>query len=121
MPVSGLRRLRSTSTARALSGDTYSTRQRFFGSAGGGVDGEPVQGGEERGQGLAGAGGGDDQDVRALADGPPGPCLRGGGRAEGPREPGPGRGGEAVERRGRRSLTMPSIVHPTTDNAVVRR
>lgn len=36
MPVSGERRLRSTSTARALSGDTYSTRQRFFASAGGG-------------------------------------------------------------------------------------
>ncbi len=38
MPVSGLRRLRSTSTARAFSGDTYSTRQRFLGSAGGGVE-----------------------------------------------------------------------------------
>ncbi|CAM5309403.1 hypothetical protein SGRI78S_01035 [Streptomyces griseus subsp. griseus] len=36
MPVSGERRLRSTSTARALSGDTYSTRQRFLASAGGG-------------------------------------------------------------------------------------
>ena len=38
IPVSGLRRLRSTSTARALSGETYRTRQRFFGSAGGGVE-----------------------------------------------------------------------------------
>lgn len=38
IPVSGLRRLRSTSTARALSGDTYNTRQRIFGSAGGGED-----------------------------------------------------------------------------------
>ncbi len=38
MPVSGLRRLRSTSTARAFSGETYSTRQRFLGSAGGGVE-----------------------------------------------------------------------------------
>lgn len=37
IPVSGERRLRSTSTARALSGDTYSTRQRFFASAGGGT------------------------------------------------------------------------------------
>src|SRR3954447_16471228 len=36
MPVSGLRRLRSTSTARALRGETYSTRQRLLGSAGGG-------------------------------------------------------------------------------------
>ena len=33
----GTRRLRSTSTARALSGDTYRTRQRFFASAGAGV------------------------------------------------------------------------------------
>ena len=30
MPMSGARRLRSTSTASALSGDTYSTRQRSF-------------------------------------------------------------------------------------------
>ena len=37
MPVRGLRRLRSTSTARALRGETYRTRQRFLGSAGGGV------------------------------------------------------------------------------------
>src|SRR6185436_10720786 len=35
MPASGARRLRSTSTARALSGDTYSTRQRrAFGGCG---------------------------------------------------------------------------------------
>ena len=34
MPASGVRRLRSISTASAFSGDTYSTRQR--GSAGGG-------------------------------------------------------------------------------------
>ncbi len=38
MPVSGLRRLRSTSTASALSGLTYSTRQRCRGSSGGGVE-----------------------------------------------------------------------------------
>lgn len=38
MPVSGERRFRSTSTARAFSGDTYSTRQRFLASAGGGAD-----------------------------------------------------------------------------------
>lgn len=38
IPVSGLRRLRSTSTARAFRGDTYRTRQRFFDSAGGGVE-----------------------------------------------------------------------------------
>lgn len=38
MPVNGLRRLRSTSTARAFSGEMYRTRQRFLGSAGGGVE-----------------------------------------------------------------------------------
>ncbi len=38
IPVSGLRRLRSTSTARAFRGETYRTRQRFLGSAGGGVE-----------------------------------------------------------------------------------
>jgi len=37
MPASGARRLRSTSTASALSGDTYSTRQRWF-FAGAGVN-----------------------------------------------------------------------------------
>ena len=35
MPVSGARRLRSTSTARAFSGLTYRTRQRSWGSSGG--------------------------------------------------------------------------------------
>ena len=34
MPVSGARRLRSTSTASALSGDTYSTRHRRAGGGG---------------------------------------------------------------------------------------
>ena len=36
IPVSGARRFRSMSTASALSGETYSTRQRSFGSSGGG-------------------------------------------------------------------------------------
>ena len=35
MPASGARRFRSTSTASALSGDTYSTRHRAFFSGGG--------------------------------------------------------------------------------------
>ena len=34
MPTSGERRLRSTSAANALSGLTYSTRHRRFGSSG---------------------------------------------------------------------------------------
>jgi hypothetical protein len=38
MPVSGDRRFRSMSTARAFSGDTYSTRQRRLASVGGGDD-----------------------------------------------------------------------------------
>lgn len=37
IPASGLRRLRSTSTASAFIGETYSTRQRRRASAGGGV------------------------------------------------------------------------------------
>src|SRR5687767_9395564 len=37
MPVSGARRFRSTSTASALSGETYRTRQRRCSSAGGGA------------------------------------------------------------------------------------
>ncbi|GAA2934183.1 hypothetical protein GCM10020221_32360 [Streptomyces thioluteus] len=60
---------------------------------------QPVQRGEEGGEGLAGAGGCDDQDVRPLGDGPPGAGLRGRGRGEGAREPGAGRGGEAGEGR----------------------
>src|SRR4029453_2962934 len=35
MPASGARRLRSTSTASAFSGETYRTRQRCFGGGGG--------------------------------------------------------------------------------------
>ena len=37
IPVSGARRFRSMSTASALSGETYSTRVRCFGSGGGGT------------------------------------------------------------------------------------
>ncbi len=59
--------------------------------------GQPVQRGEERGQRLAGAGRRDHQHVAALADGPPGAFLRGGGRAEGTGEPAAGRGREGVE------------------------
>lgn len=56
-----------------------------------------VQGGEKGRQRLAGPGRRHDQHVRAFLDGLPGPHLRGGGRAEGPREPATGRGGEGVE------------------------
>lgn len=59
---------------------------------------EPVEGGQEGCQRLAGSGRRHDQDVRAFPDGPPGSLLRGGGRAERPREPASGRGGEEVER-----------------------
>ncbi len=37
IPVSGARRFRSMSTASALSGEMYSTRQRSFGSSGAGA------------------------------------------------------------------------------------
>ncbi len=56
-----------------------------------------VEGGEEGGQGLARSGRGDDQDVRPFADRPPGALLRGRRRAEGPREPAAGRGGERID------------------------
>lgn len=74
--------------------------------------GQPVQGGEEGGQGFSGAGRGHHQHVRALGDGTPGTLLRGGGRGEGPAEPAAGRGRERVECGAGHS----SIVHPTTDN-----
>ena len=59
--------------------------------------GQPVQRPEERGERLAGAGGGDDQRVLARLRGRPRALLRGGGRGEGAAEPVPGGGGEAVE------------------------
>ena len=80
-----------------------------------GCGGELVQGGEERGQGLAGAGWGDHQHVRALRDGLPRACLGCGGRVERTREPAAGRGGEAVQ--GSVSgADHASILHPATDN-----
>ncbi len=77
--------------------------------------GQLVHGGEEGGQGLAGTGGGDDQHVRALVDGLPRARLGHGGRVEGAREPGAGRGGEAVQG-SVRVAGHASIVHPGTDN-----
>ncbi len=62
---------------------------------GGRGGGELVECGEEGGQGLAGAGGRDDEDVRALGEGVPGAGLGRGGGGERPREPGAGRGREA--------------------------
>ena len=56
MPVSGVLRLRSTSTASAFSGDTYSTRVPAVGRPGL-RRGQPVDGPQERGQRLAGPGG----------------------------------------------------------------
>ncbi len=77
--------------------------------------GQLVERGEERGQRLAGAGRGDHQHVRTLADGAPRPGLGRGGRGERPREPVAGRGGEAVEGR-MRGTGHASILHPSTDN-----
>src|SRR5205823_6843828 len=55
-----------------------------------GRGGELVEGGEEGGQGFAGAGGGNHQHVRALSDGVPRAGLGRGGRGEGPPEPAAG-------------------------------
>ncbi len=85
---------------------------RLGGRRGGG---QRVQRGEERGEGLAGAGRGDHQHVRALAQRTPGPGLRGRGRGEGPLEPRTGRGGERCEGRSRVVRHDP-IVHRPTDN-----
>src|SRR3954449_3943428 len=60
--------------------------------------GEPVERPEERRQRLARPGRGDDQGVAAAADRVPGALLGRGRRREGALEPGPGGGGEAVER-----------------------
>ncbi len=57
-----------------------------------------VQRRQERGQRLAGARRRHHQNVRPRADRPPRALLRGGGRAEGPREPAAGRGRERIER-----------------------
>ena len=57
------RRLRSTSTASAFSGETYSTRQRISVSSGGGVLASLVERPQERRQRLARAGRGHDERV----------------------------------------------------------
>jgi hypothetical protein len=72
MPASGARRLRSTSTASAFNGETYSTRQRASGFRWHRVGGQPVQCPEKRGQRRAGAGQRDYQRVLAGGDGLPG-------------------------------------------------
>ena len=122
MPISGARRLRSTSTPSALSGEMYSTRVfrlgalppgwlparpgrgsrpgSASGSAGGG-DEQPVQRPEEGRERLAGAGGGDDEGVRAGGDGVPGAVLGRGGRGKSAQEPVPGRPAEPVHGVGR--------------------
>ncbi len=58
---------------------------------------QPVQGPQEGGQGLAGSGGGGDQDVLARGDVGPRGGLDGGGRAQAGLEPGPGGGAEELE------------------------
>ena len=94
MPTSGARRLRSTSTPSALSGEMYRTRVRPVGL---GRRGQLVERPQERRQGLAGAGGCHDERVRPARDRVPRPELRGRRRVEGTVEPLPGGRGEAVE------------------------
>ena len=82
---------------------------------------QPVQRPQEGRERLAGAGGRDDQRVVALADGRPGLrlCLR--RLREDAREPGAGRGGEALQRRAAgsiRALRHSSILPRTTDSSV---
>ncbi len=79
----------------------------------GGLGGEPVERPEERGQGLAGAGRGDDQGVAARADGLPGAGLGGRGVGEGALEPRLGGGGEAAERSHPSILPLPPTGHRT--------
>ena len=84
-------------------------------SSGRGCDGEPVEGPEEGGEGLARAGRGDHEGVVAAADRRPGAVLRGRGRAEAAPEPRGGGGGEAVEDVvGHVGVSL----SPTTDTAV---
>ena len=59
--------------------------------------GQAVERPQEGRQGLAGAGGRDDQGVLAAADGLPGALLGGRGLPETPAEPGGRRGGQAVQ------------------------
>ena len=86
MPASGARRLRSTSTASAFSGDRYRTRQRASRRRHR-REHQPIEAGQERGERLAGAGRREDE--RRLARGDRRPALSlGAGRAvEGRGEP----------------------------------
>ena len=87
MPASGARRLRSTSTASALSGDRYSTRHRA--SRSGAVrEHQAIEAREERGQRLARAGRREDQRGLAAGNRRPALPLRARGRLERAAEPG---------------------------------
>ena len=88
-PASGARRLRSTSTASALSGETYRTRQRRLGIGRRRREGRAGPAPRGSGQGLArpvGARIGCGRPGRS----PPSARLGGGGRGERPGEPRPG-------------------------------
>ncbi len=79
---------------------------------------QPVDGGQERGECLAGTGGGDDQRVIPGQDGLPGARLRGRGGGEGLGEPPAGGGAELRRKRGRGAIGRARRVagrggHPT--------
>ena len=81
------------------------------------AEGEVVDGGQERGEGLAGARRRHHQRVLPGRHGPPGALLRGGGGAEGLAEPA-GRGrAEQIQRTGRRPLCclLPWCHRPIVD------
>ncbi len=82
---------------RAQRGDVHDAAAVALGD---GREHETVDRGQERGQRLAGAGGGEHQGVPAGLDGGPAPLLGEGGRREGRREPLLDRGMEADRRRG---------------------
>jgi hypothetical protein len=88
--------------------------------------GQPVDGRQERGQGLARPGGRDHQHVLLGGEGVPGAHLGLGGRGEGALEPAAGQGGEPPQPgrgrgRGRRAggpgcLVHPAMVGPSPDS-----
>ena len=82
-PASGARRLRSMSAARASGrGDVQDPEALALGHRRGG--GQPVDGRQERGQGLARPGGRDPQDVLVGGEGVPGADLGRVGAAKAP-------------------------------------
>ncbi len=99
MPISGLRRLRSTSTASALSGDTYRTRQRRSRSAGTGSCMSRSIACRKAARVLPLPVGATTRVSSPVRDGRPRADLGWRRRGERPGEPGPGGGRERLQAR----------------------